>query len=86
VETVLNGRLAAKSAIEESIVVPASIYEWKTSEAGSERALAVLLENRAKFQVAFSRGLTVVGFTRDAEGNGIYELGSLAQSKSIHAS
>ena len=62
--------------IEERIQVPASIYEWKASEAGRELALAVQLENRRKFQQAFSRGLAVVGFARDAEGNGVFELGS----------
>jgi predicted GNAT superfamily acetyltransferase len=79
----LEGRPAPKSTIEERIVVPATIYEWKATEAGRERALAVQLANRAKFQVAFSRGLAVIGFTRDAEGNGIYELGILAQSEKL---
>ena len=65
--------------IEERIQVPASIYEWKASETGRDRALAVQLENRSKFQRAFSQGLVVVGFTRDAEGNGIFELGHWTQ-------
>jgi hypothetical protein len=39
------------------------------------------LENRTKFQKAFARGLAVLGFTRDAEGNGTFELGSFAPSK-----
>ena len=68
-------------SIEERILVPASIYEWKASEAGRERALAVQLENRRKFQQAFSQGLAVLGFVRDAEGNGIFELGSLTQTE-----
>jgi predicted GNAT superfamily acetyltransferase len=71
----LEGRPATEHAIEERIQVPAAIYEWKASEAGRERALAVQMENRSKFQQAFSRGLAVVGFSRDAEGNGIFELG-----------
>ncbi len=65
----------AMQVIEERIHVPASIYEWKASETGRERALAVQLENRRKFQQAFSRGLAVLGFARDAEGNGVFELG-----------
>jgi predicted GNAT superfamily acetyltransferase len=65
--------------IGERIGVPASIYEWKATEAGRERALAVQLENRRKFQEAFSRGLAVVGFVRDSEGNGVFELGPLTQ-------
>ena len=83
VEAILEGRSAAarfiQERIEERIAVPASIREWKASEADRERALAVQLENRRRFQQAFSQGLAVVGFTRDAEGNGIFELGPLTQ-------
>jgi hypothetical protein len=59
---------------------------WKASEATRERALDVQLENRRKFQQAFSRGLVVLGFSRDAEGNGVFELGSLTQLQSNHGS
>lgn len=72
---------AVKFSVEERILVPASIYEWKASGAGRERALEVQLENRRKFQQAFSQGLAVIGFFRDANGNGIFELGPLAQSE-----
>ena len=65
--------------IEERILVPASIYEWKASDKNRERALAVQLENRQKFQQAFARDLAVLGFTRDADGNGVFELGPLSQ-------
>jgi predicted GNAT superfamily acetyltransferase len=68
--------------IEERIQVPASIYQWKASERDWERALAVQLENRQKFQKAFSQGLAVLGFARDAEGNGTFELGLLPQPES----
>jgi len=77
---------AATQGIEERILVPAPIDRWKTSEASRERALDVQLENRRKFQDAFSRGLVVLGFSRDAEGNGIFELGSLTQLQSNHGS
>ena len=43
--------------------------------ADREHALTVQEENRRKFQQAFARGLAVLGFTRDAQGNGIFELG-----------
>ena len=78
VQAILEGHPAAQ-AIEERISVPASIYQWKASEVGRERALAVQLENRRKFQHAFSRGLAVLGFRRDAEGNGVFELGPRTQ-------
>ena len=69
---------AVETRIQERIQVPASIYEWKASELGREQALAVQLENREKFQEAFSRGLAVIGFVRDPEGNGVFELGPAA--------
>jgi len=74
----LEGHPAAYQ-IEKRILVPASIYEWKASHQNRERALAVQLENREKFQQAFARGQAVLGFTRDADGNGIFELGPKAQ-------
>jgi predicted GNAT superfamily acetyltransferase len=79
VQAILEGGAPSALVIEEQIRVPAAIYEWKATEAGRERALAVQLENRGKFLEAFSQGLTVLGFVRDAEGNGIYELGEPCQ-------
>ena len=78
VEAILDGRPQDRGcggAIELRISVPAAIYEWKSSDADRERARAVQLENRAKFQEAFSQGLIVSGFARDAQGSGIFELG-----------
>jgi predicted GNAT superfamily acetyltransferase len=80
VEAALEGRAAEAHEIETRIPVPASISAWRASEAERERALAVQSENRIRFQTAFSHGLSVVGFTRDTAGNGIYELGPLLQS------
>jgi predicted GNAT superfamily acetyltransferase len=79
VNDIVEGRPATEHPIKDRILVPASIYEWKTSEAGRGRALAVQMENRRKFLEAFSKGLAVVGFNRDADGNGIFELGPLTQ-------
>jgi predicted GNAT superfamily acetyltransferase len=81
VQAVLEGRPTPAQLIEERIQVPAQIYAWKTSQAGREQALAVQLENRQKFQQAFSRGLAVIGFSRDAEGNGVFELGTPTQAE-----
>jgi predicted GNAT superfamily acetyltransferase len=79
----LEGRPAAVNVIEERIAVPAAISAWKVSRTDRERALAVQMENRGKFQQAFSQGLVVLGFSVDAEGNGIFELGSLTQSDRV---
>jgi predicted GNAT superfamily acetyltransferase len=83
VEAILDGHPAATHVTEERILVPAAIYQWKASSASRSRALAVQLENRKKFQEAFSRGLTVVGFSLDAEGNGIFELATLSQPEQV---
>ncbi len=77
VEAIVARRPAAVQKIEECILIPASIDQWKANEASRERALAVQLENRQKFQHAFSQGLAVVGFSRDKDGNGVFELGLL---------
>ena len=82
VKATLAQRPAAAQCVEEHILVPAPIDRWKTNEPSRERALDVQLENRRKFQDAFSRGLVVLGFSRDADGNGIFELGSPAQLQS----
>lgn len=74
VKAILDGQPAHERIVEERISVPAAIYQWKASKADRERALAVQLENRSKFQHAFSRGLAVIGFALDAERNGIFEL------------
>jgi predicted GNAT superfamily acetyltransferase len=81
VTSILEGKPRAEFRVEECIRIPASIYQWKASESDRERALAVQLENRLKFQSAFNRGLAVLGFSRDAEGNGIFELGSPTQAE-----
>ncbi|HEV2135263.1 MAG TPA: GNAT family N-acetyltransferase [Terracidiphilus sp.] len=77
VRAVLDGRsedARKRECVVERIEIPAEIYEWKNSEEGRERARAVQLENRGKFLDAFSRGLAVTGFVREANGNGIFEL------------
>jgi predicted GNAT superfamily acetyltransferase len=79
VQAILEDHPASRHVIEERIQVPASIYQWKATEDGREKALAVQLENRRKFQRAFSQGLAVLAFVRDAEGNGVFELGPVKQ-------
>ena len=73
----VDGRPAETYAITRRIVVPAAISEWKAAEANRGRAEAVQLENRRTFQEAFNEGMTVLGFLRDADGNGVFELGPI---------
>lgn len=57
-----------------TIAVPARIYEWKTDPATRDRALTTQLANREQFLSAFARGLAVLGYKRDPEGNGSFLL------------
>jgi predicted GNAT superfamily acetyltransferase len=80
VNKVLQGQSPDSGVIEETIFVPHEIGTWKSSEQDADRALAVQAENRERFQKAFARGLAVTGFRRDADGNGIFELGPFETS------
>ena len=77
------GGQVAEDRILVRIQVPASIYEWKASDSKRECALVFQLENRRRFQEAFSQGLAVLGFVRDAEGNGVFELGIPTQAEIV---
>jgi predicted GNAT superfamily acetyltransferase len=61
--------------VEKTISVPAQIYAWKTSEVKRSQALNVQQANREQFLHAFSKGLAVLGYERDPEGNGAFLLG-----------
>lgn len=79
VRAILEGRALPQAQMEERIVVPASIYAWKANAAERGRAREVQQTNRNNFLRAFSQGLAVVGFLRDPEGNGVFELGKPAE-------
>jgi predicted GNAT superfamily acetyltransferase len=64
------------------IPVPAEIYAWKAAPASRTRALEVLERNRCQFLQAFVNGLAVVGYERDAHGNGTFLLGAWDQEQS----
>jgi predicted GNAT superfamily acetyltransferase len=72
VQAILNGSPNTPPAIQETIVVPHAVSEWKASSV--PRAQAVQAENRERFLAAFARGLAVAGFKVDSEGNGTFEL------------
>ncbi len=60
---------------ESSIEVPAQIYDWKAALPTRNKAQQVQERNREQFLLAFSHGLAVLGYERDAEGNGNFLLG-----------
>ena len=59
---------------DRTISVPAQISQWKADPAKRDHARDVQLANRDEFLGAFSRGLVVVGYSRDQEGNGSFLL------------
>jgi predicted GNAT superfamily acetyltransferase len=61
--------------IEKKIDVPAEIYAWKASAADRQKAAEVQKRNREQFRFAFSQGLVSLGYERDAQGNGSFQLG-----------
>lgn len=58
------------------IHVPAEIYAWRASASDLPQAEQVLKRNRQEFGEAFSQGLAVIGYERDAAGNGTFLLGT----------
>lgn len=59
----------------KEIKVPAEIYAWKASAAERHKAAEVQKRNREEFMRAFSQELAVLGYQRDAAGNGSFLLG-----------
>ncbi|MGC1298576.1 MAG: GNAT family N-acetyltransferase [Alloacidobacterium sp.] len=92
VEAIVSGAPTAKpyvqqanpKIIQETITIPCEIGKWKTSLENQTRALAVQTENRRRFEDAFARGLAVIDFRTDAEGNGIFGLGEWQEPKFPH--
>jgi predicted GNAT superfamily acetyltransferase len=59
-----------------SIDIPAQIYAWKAAPETRGQAKHVQERNRELFLSAFDQGLAVLGYERDAAGNGKYSLGN----------
>ncbi|MCU1224977.1 MAG: GCN5-related N-acetyltransferase [Edaphobacter sp.] len=74
VTSLLRGESQPVEAVER-VTVPHTIYQWKQD--AQQRALAQELQanNREALQAAFSRGLAVLGYERDSDGNGSFLLG-----------
>ena len=75
VETLLATGKNLPMVAESSIEVPGQIYDWKAAPETRGKAQQVQERNREQFLRAFSRGLAVVGYERDATGNGKFLLG-----------
>lgn len=75
VRQAIAGKLPPAADVEDTITVPGAIYEWKSSPEHQEKACDVQSENRHRFLQAFANGLAVIGFSREATGNGTFQLG-----------
>ena len=79
-QALLNSEKRPPFHAEQSIHIPAQIYEWKASQATRERAKEVQDRNRGLFLHAFSQQLSALGYERDAQGNGSFLLGRWEES------
>jgi predicted GNAT superfamily acetyltransferase len=75
VETLLSTGKNPQFKTDDSISVPAQIYDWKAAPETRVKAQQVQEQNRDKFLRVFSNGVAVLGYERDSEGNGKFLLG-----------
>jgi predicted GNAT superfamily acetyltransferase len=61
--------------ITERVIVPQAIYQWKQDTQQRTLAQSIQTRNREALEAAFRRGLAVIGYERNAEGNGCFLLG-----------
>ena len=61
--------------VVERVTVPHAIYQWKKDDEQRELAQQLQTKNRIALQAAFERGLAVISYERDSEGNGSFLLG-----------
>lgn len=69
--------------ILERITVPHTIYQWKRDTEQRSLAQSLQSQNREALQAAFHRGLAVIGYERDCEGNGTFLLGQWSEPSRI---
>jgi len=70
---------------EANIGVPAQVYSWKAAPETRHQAGEAQERNRERFLAAFAHGLAVLGYERDAEGNGKFLLGHWEENWSYAA-
>jgi predicted GNAT superfamily acetyltransferase len=74
VASMLRGEIQLTPTVER-VTVPYAIYQWKQDIQQRSRAQDLQTSIRETLQSAFHRGLAVVGYERDSDGNGCYLLG-----------
>ncbi len=78
VASILRGEAQPIEVIER-VTVPHTIYQWKQDAQQRSLAQALQTSNRDALESAFRRGLAVIGYERDAQGNGTFLLGPWKQ-------
>jgi predicted GNAT superfamily acetyltransferase len=78
VASTLRGEAQPIEVIER-VTVPHTIYQWKQDPQQRSLAQALQSRNREALESAFRRGLAVIGYERDAQGNGTFLLGPWKQ-------
>jgi predicted GNAT superfamily acetyltransferase len=76
VDNLLKQHAKPDFVCKEVISVPAQIYEWKSRPETRTRAQQVQDRNRSEFLKGFAKGLAVLGYQCDQQGNGSFLLGS----------
>ena len=66
---------APPTEVLERVTVPHTIYQWKQDAQQRSLARALQSSNREALESAFQRGLSVIGYEVDAQGNGSFLLG-----------
>jgi predicted GNAT superfamily acetyltransferase len=74
VERALRGEPQSFDTLEQ-ISVPSEIYAWKASPSHRTSALEIQSHNAAALESAFARNLSVLGYQRNANGDGTFLLG-----------
>ena len=64
-----------KFEVLEQVNVPSQIYDWKASDTHRVEARRIQASNAAALEDAFARGHSVLGYQRNAEGDGSFLLG-----------
>jgi len=80
VERLLHDGTRPDFSVAGTVSVPAQVYDWKATPETRIRAQEVQDRNRAQFQHAFAAGLAVLGYRRDSQGNGTFQLGRWQES------
>jgi len=74
VERILRGE-QSNARIEAQVDVPAAIYEWKALSDKRDAARSLQAANADALEAAFARGLAVLGYQRNQQGDGSFLLG-----------